>query len=233
MDVLTDDHEREQVVRKWWHDNWLSLTVGVVIAVGGMAGYRYYQSAQNEKACANAYELSTIQTKLNLTPESAKGDALKFIDEHKDIYGSLLSLDLAALNAREGKYDDAIGNATFAIENGGDIVSPNATLVKARILTQQGKTDEAVSSLEAIKGDAYQVEKNELLGDIYLSKGDKAKAHDAYKAALDICEKQKISINPVLQVKFDSLIAKGDTPAFERAAKLQQEIARSASEIKK
>ena len=26
MDVLTDDHEREEVVRKWWHENWLSLT---------------------------------------------------------------------------------------------------------------------------------------------------------------------------------------------------------------
>ena len=56
MDVLTDDHEREQVVRKWWSENWLSLTVGVAIALSAMVGYKYYNSYQTEKAQTYAYE---------------------------------------------------------------------------------------------------------------------------------------------------------------------------------
>ena len=64
MDVLTDDHEREQVVRKWWHENWLSLTVGFVIAIALMIGYKQYQVYKNDKATANAYEMSQIQTAL-------------------------------------------------------------------------------------------------------------------------------------------------------------------------
>ena len=93
MDVLTDDHEREEVVRKWWHENWLSLTVGVVIAIGAMVGYRQYQSYQNDTSAKYAYEMSTLQTKLVLNPANTTADAQKFIKEHEDIYGSLLALD--------------------------------------------------------------------------------------------------------------------------------------------
>ena len=71
MDVLTDDHEREQVVRNWWHENWLSLTVGVVIAIGGMVGYRYYQDHKTTQAQEYAYQMSAIQTKLTLEPTKA------------------------------------------------------------------------------------------------------------------------------------------------------------------
>ena len=28
MDVLTDDHEREQVVRKWWSEYWKPIALG-------------------------------------------------------------------------------------------------------------------------------------------------------------------------------------------------------------
>ena len=43
MDVLTDDHEREEVVKKWWHEDWKPIALGVVIALGGLIGFRQYQ----------------------------------------------------------------------------------------------------------------------------------------------------------------------------------------------
>lgn len=233
MDVLTDDHEREQVVRKWWHDNWLSLAVGIVIAVGGMVGYRYYQDYKVSNAEEYAYKLSSIQTKLVLQPTEGKEEAKAFIAEHKDIYGSLLSLDVAQLLCAEGKYEEALDSASFAAENGGKLVAPNAVLVKAHILTQNKKYDEAVKALDDLSQSAYAIEKNELLGDIYLQQGNKDAAHDAYAKALAECEAQKISINPILQMKADSLIKEGDTAAFERAQKLEEQIAASATSIKK
>ena len=118
MDVLTDDHEREEVVRKWWHENWLSLTVGVVIAIGAMVGYRQYQSYQNDTSAKYAYEMSTLQTKLVLNPANTTADAQKFIKEHEDIYGSLLALDLSSIEAKQGNYDKALENALFAKKNG-------------------------------------------------------------------------------------------------------------------
>ena len=211
MDVLTDDHEREEVVRKWWHENWLSLTVGVVIAIGAMVGYRQYQSYQNDTSAKYAYEMSTLQTKLVLNPANTTADAQKFIKEHEDIYGSLLALDLSSIEAKQGNYDKALENALFAKKNGGDLVSPNATLVAAQILTEQKKFDEAVKELDSVKSEAYEIEKQELLGDIYFARKDLDKAHDAYKKALDVSESKKISISPLLQMKFDNLIKDGET----------------------
>lgn len=233
MDVLTDDHEREQVVRNWWHENWLSLTVGVVIAIGGMVGYRYYQDHKTTQAQEYAYQMSAIQTKLNLEPTKALEQASSFIKEHEDIYGSLLSLDVAAVQTNEGKYDEALKSVDFAIENGGKLVAPNATLVKAHILTQSQKYDEAVVLLEGLTQDAYAVEKQELLGDIYLLQGKKDLASKAYQEAISICEQKNIAITSVLQIKADSLIADGQTPAFERAIKLEEKIAAQATKIKK
>ena len=106
MDVLTDDHEREQVVRKWWHENWLSLTVGIVIAIALMIGYKQYQVYKNDKAAANAYEMSQIQTALVLKPTESIEKAQAFIKEHEDIYGSLLSLDLASTYIAQKDYDN-------------------------------------------------------------------------------------------------------------------------------
>lgn len=233
MDVLTDDHEREEVVRKWWHENWLSLTVGIVIAIGGMVGYRQYQSYQNDNSAKYAYEMSILQTKLVLNPSVATADAEKFIKEHEDIYGSLLALDLSSLESKNGNYDKALANAEFARKNGGELVSPNATLVAAQILTEQKKYDEAVKELDSVKSDAYEIEKQELLGDIYFEQKSLDKAHDAYKKALDLCESKKVSISPLLQMKFDNLIKDGEEPAFKRASKLEEVIAASATEIKK
>src|SRR5574344_1621487 len=146
MDVLTDDHERAQVVRKWWSDNWKSLTLGIVIALGGMIGYNQYKSYQLDTAAKYAYEMSQLQAKVTLSPEAAKKDVDAFLAEHKDIYGSLLSLDLVAANSKAGKYELALENAKFASENGGKLVAPNAKLVQAHVLAQLGKAHDAYQS---------------------------------------------------------------------------------------
>ena len=224
MDVLTDDHEREQVVRKWWSENWLSLTVGVAIALSAMVGYKYYNSYQTEKA---------LKTKLALKPTEAKAEVEAFLAEHKDVYGSLLSLELAANNAVEGKYEEALKNASFAKENGGKLISPNAAIMKAHLYTQLKKFDEATAELSSVNSDAYAIEKYELEGDINLAKGDKQAALASYKKAIEECESKKIAINTLLQMKADSLRKDGDTPAFERASALAEDIATSASTFNK
>ncbi len=233
MDVLTDDHEREQVVRKWWSENWKSLALGIVIALGGMIGYRQYQNYQHDEAAKKAFELSTIQTKLSMNQENAVNLAEAFVKEHEDLYGSLMSLDLAAVNSSKGQYDKALENAEFAVKNGGDLVAPNAKFVQAHVLAQMKKYDEAISLLENMNTNAYAVEKYETLGDVFYAKGELNQAHDAYLKALSVCEEKKIAINPLLQMKADNLIHDGDTPAYKRAQVLAEEISKSAAEIKK
>ena len=56
-----------------------------------------------------------------------------------------------------------------------------------------------------------------------MASGDRQKAHDAYKNAIEMCKSKKLPINGILQIKFDNLIAAGDTPAFREMSALQQQ----------
>ena len=56
-----------------------------------------------------------------------------------------------------------------------------------------------------------------------MASGDRLKAHDAYKNAIELCKNKKLPINGILQMKFDNLIAAGDTPAFREMSALQQQ----------
>ena len=224
MDVLTDVHEREQVVRKWWSEYWKPIAIGVVIALGGLLGYRQYQSYQLEQSQAQAYALYQLQAKLAMNNSTAQADAEGFIKEHEDIYGALLALDLSAVQMTHGDYDKALANVRFAATHGGDLVAPNASLVQARILAQTEKYAEAQNILNSIDSNAYAIEIAETSGDIYLASGDKQKAHDVYKRALDLCVERKTPINPLLQMKFDDVIAQGDTPAFKTATEHNNQL---------
>ncbi|MBQ4246894.1 MAG: tetratricopeptide repeat protein [Succinivibrio sp.] len=232
MDVLTDDHEREQVVRKWWSENWKSLALGIVIAVGGMVGVQQYKAYTLRTSQDKAYQVYAIRTAL-ATPNATYEDAEKFVSENSDIYGSLVALELASVQIQKGEYDKALFNTRYAMENGSDLIQPNAALATAKILLELKKYDEAIAACQKISANAYAAEKNEVLGDIYFAQGKQDQAHDAYLEAISQCKDKKIAINPVLQMKFDNLIKEGETPAFREAAKLDKEIRISSTKVVK
>lgn len=214
MDVLTDDHEREQVVRKWWHENWKPIALGIVIALGGLVGFRQYQAYTLEKAQQQSYELFQLQYKLASAPTTSATEAQKYLDEHQDIYGALLALDLAGYEAARKDFENAAKHAAFAVKNGGDLIVPSASLSLARIQGQLKQYDEAIKTLDNVSSDAYAIEKAEIKGDILLAKGDKDGAREAYKQSMQLCKDQKTQISPLLVMKLDDVAKEGDEPAY-------------------
>ena len=215
MDVLTDDHEREEVVRKWWHENWKPIALGVAIALAGLVGFRQYQSYKLHDSQQQAYEMYTLKSRVASGDAKAEADARAFIGDHKDIYGALLSLDLANAGIKQGKFDKAADDVRFAAEIGGDLVAPQAYINLSRILAQQGKYDEALKALDKVKSKAYTALKSEERGDILLKKGDREGARSAYLDAVKVLDDQGSQINGLLQMKLDSVAKEGDKPAFE------------------
>ena len=43
MDILTDEHEREEAVRKRWHEHWKTIALGVGIGLLGLVAVGQYQ----------------------------------------------------------------------------------------------------------------------------------------------------------------------------------------------
>lgn len=225
MDILTDEHEREEAVRKWWHEHWKPIALGIAIALAGLVGFRQYQAYQLSESQKTAYEVYQLQTQLASRGVAALGDAQKFVDSNSDVYGSLLALDMANVQIRAGKYDEAQKLVAFASANGGDLLAPQCTILTARLFAQLGEYDDALGTLSNLKADAYKAEIAEVRGDILNAKGDRKGAHDAYLEAINALKDAKLQISSVLQLKFDNVIEHGDTPAYKLMAEQAEQLA--------
>lgn len=215
MDILTDEHEREEAVRKWWHEHWKPITLGVVITLAGLVGVRQYQAYQIGENQKDAYAAYQLQNQVASRGVAAFPEAEKFLDEHKDIYGAILALDMASVQMNGGKYAEAQQYIKFARDNGGELIAPQASLVLARLQAETGDYNGAFASLDAIRSDAYAAEVSEIRGDIYMAQKDINKAHDSYQQAIKITRDNKLQISPILQMKFDNVIRDGDEPAYK------------------
>ena len=215
MDVLTDDHEREEAVRKWWHEYWKPIALGVAIALLGLLGVRQYQSYMLGVHQEQAMEVYKLRQDLSRHGQSAVESANAFIRENEDIFGALLSLDVAMVEMAAGHYDKAAAAVEFARVNGGELIAPTATLAKARLQAQQGDTAAAVTTLQGLTDDAYAVEVSETLGDVYLAAGDKAKAREAYREAVKRATERELPVSPLLQMKADSVTVAGDEGVYK------------------
>lgn len=215
MDILSDEHEREEAVRKWWHEHWKPIGLGIAIAIAGLVVVRQYQAYQLEQSQDAAYATYQLQNQVLSRGTAAFAEADKFLQEHEDIYGSMLALDMAATLIQGEKYQDALKYITFARDNGGELIVPQTNLVLARLQGQSGQYDAAMATLDGLKNSAYQAEAAEIRGDILLSQGDRAGAHDAYAQAIAQHQEAKLTISPILQMKFDNVIEVGDKPAYQ------------------
>lgn len=223
MDILTDEHEREEAVRKWWHEHWKPIALGIAIALLGLVAVRQYQAYDLSQKQETAYEVYLLQNQLQSRGQAAFGDAQKFLDEHDDIYGAILSLDMANVMLEANNYNEAAKFVDFAKKNGGDLMQPQATIVEARLQAQNAQYDKALATLDSISSDAYQAEILETRGDIFMAQNQIDAAHDAYLQAINLLKDAKLQISPMLQMKFDNVIKPGETPAYKIMAAQAQE----------
>ncbi len=215
MDVLSDDHEREEVVRKWWHENWKPIILGIVIALAGMVGYRQYQAYQLSSAQDQAYVLYQERAQLLNSGADGIAKAQAYMNENANIYGALLALDVADIQIRAARYDDADKTLEFVDRNGPKMLKDNAQLTRARLLGERGDYAGAIAAADKVSSDAYLIEREEIKGDIYLAQGDADNAYAAYRKAADAAVERKLGVDPVLQIKLDSVLKDGAVPAFK------------------
>lgn len=225
MDILTDEHEREEAVRKWWHEHWKPIALGVAIALLGLVAVRQYQAYDLSQKQETAFEVYQLQNQLLSRGNAALGDAQKFLDEHDDIYGAILALNMANVVLQANNYTEAERYIDFAKDNGSELMQPQISIVEARLQAQNAQYDQALATLDSISSDAYKAEILEVRGDIFMAQDKTDEAHDAYLQAINLLKDAKLQISPMLQMKFDNVIQLGDTPAYKIMAEQAQEAA--------
>ncbi|MGO2508446.1 MAG: YfgM family protein [Vibrio hibernica] len=197
-----DEEQQVEAIKDWWKANGKSVIIGVVVGIGGILGWRYYQDSITAEQESASHGYSAVISNLEEKGLEAQKPTQDFITANdKTSYAVLAALQLAKAQVDANKLDDALTQLKWAkLHTEDETLLPIISYRMARVLTAQTKYDDAISEISAVKSEAWKARNQELMGDIYLLKGDKDAAQKAYIQA-----QQDGTANQALQMKLDDL----------------------------
>ncbi|AKS41924.1 YfgM family protein [Wenzhouxiangella marina] len=203
---LYDDHEQGERVRSWINEYGASIVVGLVLAFGGIFGFKYWQGQQEAARLLASEYYSVIQSELSegrIDFAQEQFDAMKEASG-RSAYVGLASLLMAGAYVDDGRlepaaelYRDVLNNDRLASLHGA------ASLRLARILQAQGDIGGALAQLEGGAPSGFQGAWAEARGDFFMVRGQLDQARLAYQEAMDNLTGQGIG-RSLLQIKIDS-----------------------------
>ena len=185
-DYLTDD-EQWEAVKRWIVENGLWVAGGIVLGVALLFGWRHYQSHENETALRASAQFGEMTSALDRNDRNeSRRVALALIkDFPKSPYADQAQLALARLAVDDGQLAGAIAPLTQIMNDSKDTeLRRIARLRLARVLTDQGKPDEAIKTLADENSGAFAARAHEVRGDAFYAKKDFKSALTEYRAAL-------------------------------------------------
>jgi predicted negative regulator of RcsB-dependent stress response len=187
-----NEHDQGEAVKKWLKENGGAILMGLVIAFGGLFGFRQWQSwqeNQKQQASAEFEVMSQLLAEDQLDSAMANYQTLK--ENYSDSpYASLAALQMARARLDAGQADLALSLLRFVAENG----TPRAVRMVglerlARVLLDQGQPEEAMALLQGNRDiPGFEAAFAEVRGDIHAALGQNEEAVKNYQLALDSME---------------------------------------------
>ncbi len=187
--IHVSEDEQLEKVKKWWKDNGTGVVTGVVLGLGLIVGYNWWQKNQDNKAL----EASTIFSQLieaNETEDAAKvaelGDKLK--NDYASTDYAAKGLILAAVaQIKAGNADRGKSDLQWVIDNSKLIDNQLlATFRLARQLYREGQYDQTLALVDIDNKAGFASQYFELIGDVKNKQGNLKEAQDAYIKAMEL-----------------------------------------------
>ncbi len=185
-------HDQGEAVKKWLQENGSAIVMGLVIAFGGLFGFKQWQNWQETNRQQASYEFEIMNQQLAQDQLDAAMDNFQVLrDEHGNTpYASMAALQMARARLESNQADLAIGLYEYVVENG----YPKAMKVVARerlarVLLDQGQPAEALQVLQAAEDiTGFEARYAEVRGDILFAQGRTEEAVAAYQESLETLE---------------------------------------------
>ena len=183
-----DDYEQEQLVKEWLKNNTLTIILGVALGIGGLWGYGTWQNSLSEKSQEGATAYQQIAKVVDLGELS---EATQMVSDYETEYGgNLFAVKARMLLATKLVEQNDLAEAKAQYQaiiaaKPEKVMAELAHLRLARLLISLEEYDQAESQLKGVQSTAYNTVKEEIKGDIFVAKGNKAAAKDAYQLALN------------------------------------------------
>lgn len=183
-----DEHEQSELVRKWLHNNFGSILLGLAGGIGAIWGAGKYQDWRAEAAdrAGQQYGLYLAAAEKKDADEIKKFGALLRTEYAKSPYAVLSAMSEAEKALTEGgKVEEALASLQWAYDHAEFAeLKSLAALRLARAELAAGKLDAALSRVSTIESSGFSAQAAEVRGDILLAQGKPAEARTAYEQAL-------------------------------------------------
>ncbi|WP_297831437.1 tetratricopeptide repeat protein [Thermomonas sp.] len=184
-DLLVDEHEQSERVRNWLRNNGIGIIAGIVLGLGVIYGWQWWQGRQLQQRMEVSSRYSQAMDALaqgRIPADNGKA-LIADLDQHNTTLATLAALETAKALVEANKRDEAI-----AALRGVKTVDPNLAPVLqerlARLLIDAQKTDDALALLKDDRDPAML----DARGDAQFAKGDLAAARESYKRALALVD---------------------------------------------
>ncbi len=187
LDTYTTEDEQVEKIKKWWSENGKAIALGLILGLGGLFGYRYYEATritEGQNASINYEHLLRVASNGSSEEASAAADAI-ISGYPKSTYAKLSALVIAKLAVDVRNLEEAKVRLQWVIDNsGGGKIKPLAQARMAQVLLAQGEIEQAAAVIDQI--DSLHADRfSELRGDVLLAQGKHDEARSMYSKTLD------------------------------------------------
>ncbi|HGJ5863995.1 MAG TPA: YfgM family protein [Arsenophonus nasoniae] len=204
MEVYTTENEQIDAIKRFFVNKGKALLIGLVIGVGAIIGWNYWQSHQANSLQESTQSFEQISSQLQTGSNQALAAAEQFANETNNIYGVLTNIELAKIavekNDIAGAEKALLKALTIAkVDDLKDLL--NVRL--ARVQLALNKPDQALISLTQVQDKGWSSIVEDIRGDILLKKGDIASARAAYSKGIESSGADMMKT--ILKIKINSL----------------------------
>ena len=205
-----DLEEQEQLasLKAWWQENGnlvLTVVTLVLFAFAAWQGWNYYQRNQAVQASGmyDAVQKAAQAGDLKLVRESAGA-----VMEHypRTAYAAMAALVSAKAHFQAGDLKTAHAQLAWVAENTKDEgLQDIARLRLASVMLDEKAYDEALKTLDAKHGAAFDALFLASKGDVLVAQAKPDEARTAYKSALDKADSKDAALRASIQLRLDAL----------------------------
>lgn len=184
MELHRTDEERLESLKNWWSEHGRALIGGVVIGIGGIGGWTFWQDYQQGRAEAASALFQTVSEAAAAGDHAVVREAGSTLlaDHAGHGYAAAASLLLARSEVLGGRIDAAKARLRWVVDHA-EVpgLREVARLRLAEATWAGGASDEAMALLDEAPDGPFAAARDELRGDVHHARGEPEKAREAWE----------------------------------------------------
>ena len=185
MAYSIEEEQEINQLKDWWKENGKTIIVAFILGVGGMFGWRYWQAQQAEQIAQASAQYDALIYSAQQDEQAKKANIEQFVQANsKTAYAVFALLDEAKKATEKQDFAAAEANLNQALTQSQDEVLTSIVALRlSAVQFQLGQLDNALTTLNQVKGESFNARKAILTGDIQVAKGDKVAAKNSFEQA--------------------------------------------------